>query len=171
MNVGKTLFAQIMEFVPWTSFSRIVARYGGDSGVRRLTCSEQFRVMAFAQLTWRESLRDIEVTLGANSSKLYAMGFRHSVHRSTLADANESRDVLGGSGWFGFVAPGGTPVAIVKRFNEEINNALKSPEVIERLSKAYAFAEGGTPEEFTKFLSEEGARWTKLVKDAGIKPE
>ena len=92
MNVGKTLFAQIMEFVPWTSFSRIVARYGGDSGVRRLTCSEQFRVMAFAQLTWRESLRDIEVTLGANSSKLYAMGFRHSIHRSTLDDANESRD-------------------------------------------------------------------------------
>jgi hypothetical protein len=92
MNVDKTLFVQIMEFVPWTSFSRILARYGGDSGVRRLTCSEQFRVMAFAQLTWRESLRDIEVTLGANSSKLYAMGFRHSIHRSTLADANESRD-------------------------------------------------------------------------------
>ena len=92
MNVGKTLFAQIMEFVPWTSFSRIVARFSGDSGVRRLTCAEQFRVMAFAQLTWRESLRDIEVTLGANAAKLYAMGFRHSVHRSTLADANESRD-------------------------------------------------------------------------------
>jgi hypothetical protein len=70
MNVGKTLFAQIMGFVPRTSFSRIVARYGGDSGVRRFSCSEQFRVMAFAQLTWRESLRDIEVTLGANSSKL-----------------------------------------------------------------------------------------------------
>ena len=51
MNVGKTLFAQIMEFVPWTGFSRIVARYGGYSGVRRLTCSEQFRVMAFAQLS------------------------------------------------------------------------------------------------------------------------
>ena len=79
-------------FIPWTSFSRIVQRYGGDAGVRRLTCSEQFRVMAFAQLTWRESLRDIEVTLGANASKLYAMGFRHSIHRSTLADANESRD-------------------------------------------------------------------------------
>ena len=92
MNIGKTLFAQIMEFVPWTSFSRIVQRYSGDSGVRRLTCAEQFRVMAFAQLTWRESLRDIEVTLGANAAKLYAMGFRHSVHRSTLADANESRD-------------------------------------------------------------------------------
>jgi Domain of unknown function (DUF4372)/Transposase DDE domain len=92
MNVGKTLFAQIMEFVPWTSFGRIVDRYSGNAGVRRMTCAEQFRVMAFAQLTWRESLRDIEVTLTANSSKLYAMGLRHSVHRATLADANESRD-------------------------------------------------------------------------------
>ena len=92
MNVGKTLFAQIMEFVPWTSFGRIVDRYSGNAGVRRLTCAEQFRVMAFAQLTWRESLRDIEVTLAANSSKLYAMGLRHRVHRSTLADANEARD-------------------------------------------------------------------------------
>ncbi len=92
MNVGKTLFAQIMDFVPWTSFSRIVDRHSGNAGVRRMNCAEQFRVMAFAQLTWRESLRDIEVTLGANASKLYAMGLRHSVHRSTLADANESRD-------------------------------------------------------------------------------
>ncbi len=92
MNVGKTLFAQIMEFVPWTSFGRIVDRYSGNAGVRRMTCAEQFRVMAFAQLTWRESLRDIEVTLGANATKLYAMGLRHSIHRSTLADVNESRD-------------------------------------------------------------------------------
>ncbi|MDP3794714.1 MAG: IS4 family transposase [bacterium] len=92
MNVGKTLFAQIMEFVPWTSFARIVNRYSGNAGVRRMNCAEQFRVMAFAQLTWRESLRDIEVTLGANTNKLYAMGLRHDVHRSTLADANESRD-------------------------------------------------------------------------------
>ena len=92
MNVGKTLFAQIMEFIPWTSFARIVERYAGNSGVRRMTCAEQFRVMAFAQLTWRESLRDIEVTLGANADKLYAMGLRHTVHRSTLADANETRD-------------------------------------------------------------------------------
>ena len=92
MNVGKTLFAQVMEFVPWTSFGRIVDRHGGNAGVRRMSCAEQFRVMAFAQLTWRESLRDIEATLGANANKLYAMGLRHSVHRSTLADANESRD-------------------------------------------------------------------------------
>lgn len=92
MNLGKTLFAQIMEFVPWTSFGRIVARYGGDSGVRSLACTEQFRAMAFAQLTYRESLRDIETCLQANPSKLYGMGFRSPVRRSTLADANEGRD-------------------------------------------------------------------------------
>lgn len=92
MNVGKTLFAQIMDFIPWTSFSRIVDRYSGNTGVRRMTCAEQFRVLAFAQLTWRESLRDIEATLGANAGKLYGMGLRHRVRRSTLADANESRD-------------------------------------------------------------------------------
>ncbi len=93
MNVGKTLFAQVMEFVPWTSFSRIVERYSGNAGVRRMNCAEQFRVMAFAQLTWRESLRDIEVTLGANANKLYAMGLRHSVHRSTLADEDLGLDL------------------------------------------------------------------------------
>jgi hypothetical protein len=92
MNTGKTLFAQLMEFVPWTSFARIVDRYGGDHGVRSFNCAEQFRVMAFAQLTWRESLRDIEAVLGANAGKLYGMGLRGAVRRSTLADANESRD-------------------------------------------------------------------------------
>jgi len=92
MYVGKTLFAQVMEFVPWTSFARIVQRHGGNAGVRTLSCAEQFRAMAFAQLTWRESLRDIEASLSANASKLYAMGFRSAVKRSTLADANELRD-------------------------------------------------------------------------------
>ena len=94
MYVGKTLFAQVMEFVPWTSFARIVQRHGGNSGVRTLSCAEQFRAMAFAQLTWRESLRDIEASLSANANKLYAMGFRSAVRRSTLADANESRNWL-----------------------------------------------------------------------------
>jgi hypothetical protein len=94
MYVGKTLFAQVMEFVPWTSFARIVQRHGGNSGVRTLSCAEQFRAMAFAQLTWRESLRDIEASLSANAGKLYAMGFRSAVKRSTLADANESRNWL-----------------------------------------------------------------------------
>ena len=92
MNAGKMLFAQLMDFLPWSTFNRYVARYGGDKGVRTLTCAEQFRVMAFAQLTYRESLRDIEVSLSAQASKLYHMGFREPVRRSTLADANESRD-------------------------------------------------------------------------------
>ena len=82
MNVGKTLFAQVMEFVPWTSFTRIVQRHAGNAGVRSLTCAEQFRAMAFAQLTWRESLRDIEASLSANATKLYAMGFRSAVKRA-----------------------------------------------------------------------------------------
>jgi hypothetical protein len=92
MNTGKTLFAQLMDFLPWTTFARYVARYGGDRGVRALTCAEQFRVMAFAQLTYRESLRDIEVCLAAQGAKLYHMGFREPIRRSTLADANELRD-------------------------------------------------------------------------------
>jgi len=92
MNSGKTLFAQLMDFLPWTTFSRIVARYDGNHRTRTLSCAEQFRVMAFAQLTYRESLRDIEVCLSAQAGKLYHMGFREPVRRSTLADANETRD-------------------------------------------------------------------------------
>ncbi len=92
MNFGKTLFAQVMDFVPWTTFQRIVSRYGGDHRVRRFNCAEQFRVLAFAQMTFRESLRDIEVCLSAQPAKLYHMGLRSPVSRSTLADANEARD-------------------------------------------------------------------------------
>jgi len=92
MNIGKTLFAQLMELLPWSTFNRYVTRYRGDKGVRTMSCAEQFRVMAFAQLTYRESLRDIEVSLSAQAPKLYHMGFREPIRRSTLADANESRD-------------------------------------------------------------------------------
>jgi len=92
MNPGKTLFAQLMVCMPWTSFKRIVDRYGGDARTHTFPCGDQFRAMAFAQLTWRESLRDIEVCLAANPSRLYAMGIRQPVKRSTLADANERRD-------------------------------------------------------------------------------
>src|SRR6202045_2665141 len=81
-----------MDFLPWSTFTRIVARYDGDARVRTLHCAEQYRAMAFAQLTYRESLRDIEVCLSAQASKLYHMGFREPVRRSTLADANELRD-------------------------------------------------------------------------------
>jgi hypothetical protein len=92
MYAGKTLFAQLMDFLPWSTFTRLVARYDGDLRVRTLTCAEQYRAMAFAQLTYRESLRDIETCLSAQASKLYHMGFREPVRRSTLADANEARD-------------------------------------------------------------------------------
>src|SRR5258708_35715130 len=81
-----------MDFVPWTTFSKIVGRYSGDHGVRRMSCAEHYRAMAFAQLTYRESLRDIETCLSVQVSKLYSMGFRDAVRRSTLADANEARD-------------------------------------------------------------------------------
>jgi hypothetical protein len=92
VNAGKLLFAQLMDFLPWTSFARSVARYGGDRRVRSFSCAEQFRAMAFAQLAYRESLRDIEACLSAQPAKLYPMGFRSPVRRSTLAEANESRD-------------------------------------------------------------------------------
>jgi hypothetical protein len=92
VNFGRTLFSQVMDFVPWTSFDRLVTKYGGDVRVRKFRCTEQFRAMAFAQLTFRESLRDIEACLDAQPSKLYGMGFRNPVARSTLADANEQRD-------------------------------------------------------------------------------
>ena len=92
MYTGKTLFAPLMDFLPWTIFARIVERYGGDRYVKSLRCTEHFRVMAFAQLTYRESLRDIEACLSAQASKLYHMGFREPIRRSTLSDANEARD-------------------------------------------------------------------------------
>lgn len=92
MNSGRTIFAQLMDFLPWSTFDRIVARYNGNRAVKTLTCGAQFQVMAFAQLTYRESLRDIEACLSAQSTKLYHMGFRGPIRRSTLADANGTRD-------------------------------------------------------------------------------
>ena len=92
MYTGKTLFAQLMDYLPWTTFTRIVDRYDGNHRIRTLPCAEHFRVLAFAQLTYRESLRDIEACLSAQSAKLYHMGIRSPVKRSTLADANERRD-------------------------------------------------------------------------------
>ena len=92
MNAGKTLFSQLMDCLPWSTFARIVARYHGDHSVQTFPCTEQYRAMAFAQLTYRESLRDIEACLSAQPAKLWHMGFRGPVRRSTLADANEVRD-------------------------------------------------------------------------------
>ena len=92
MNEGKSIFSQLIDFLPDREFRRCVARYGGDRYTKKLSCWEQFLAMAFAQLAYRESLRDIEACLGAIGPKLYHMGFCSAVARSTLADANESRD-------------------------------------------------------------------------------
>jgi len=87
MYKGKTPFPQVMEFVPWKNFSRIFEHHNGDSGVRTLSCADIFRVMAFAQLTWQESLRDIEVCLTANQEKLFHMGIKSIPYRSTILRA------------------------------------------------------------------------------------
>jgi hypothetical protein len=92
MHVGKLVFAQLMEFAPWHTFRRLVAKYHGNFNVRSFTCLDQFLCMAFAQLTYREGLRDIEACLRAQPGKLYHFGLRGNVSRSALADANESRD-------------------------------------------------------------------------------
>jgi hypothetical protein len=92
MNTGKTLFAQVMEHVPWKTFGRIIERHNGDAGVRSHSCADVFRVLAFAQLTCRESLRSIEVCLASNQGKLFHMGLKNVPARSTLADALNLRD-------------------------------------------------------------------------------
>jgi uncharacterized protein DUF4372/DDE family transposase len=92
MNRGKLVFAQLMRHLPLTTFRRCVARYRGEFKVKSFSCLDQFLCMAFAQLTYRESLRDIEVCLRAQSSKLYHLGIRSAVARNTLANANAMRD-------------------------------------------------------------------------------
>ena len=92
MNKGSTVFAQLMNYLPMHEFRKCVERYQGNYKVRKFSCLDQFLCMAFAQLTYRESLRDIETCLRVMQTKLYHMGFRGKVSRSTLADANESRD-------------------------------------------------------------------------------
>ena len=92
MNQGQTIFSQVIDFLPWKKFRQCVNRYKGNHRIRSFTCYSQLLCMAFAQLTYRESLRDIECCLRAMREKLYHMGIRGKVSRSTLADANEVRD-------------------------------------------------------------------------------
>lgn len=92
MNTGKTIFSQLMEFIPWYEFQKCVERYSGNYKSRTFTCQDQFRCMAFAQLTFRESLRDIEACLRSMQNKLYHMGIHGKVSKSTLADTNNLKD-------------------------------------------------------------------------------
>ncbi len=92
MHTGKLVFSQVMEFFPWRRFDTCVRRYGGDYKIKTFPCSEQLRVMAFAQLTYRESLRDIETCLRAMKTKRYHMGIRSGISRNNLSSANQTRD-------------------------------------------------------------------------------
>jgi hypothetical protein len=92
MNSGRTVFAQLLDHLPSYEFQKCVTRYCGDYQQKTFSCWDQYLAMAFAQLTYRDSLRDIEACLRSMKGKLYHMGFRGKVSRSTLADANESRD-------------------------------------------------------------------------------
>ena len=92
MNQGKLVFAQVMQHLPLTTFRRCVDRYSGERKVQSFSCLDQFLCMAFAQLTFRESLRDIEACLRAHPTKLYHLGLRSAVARNTLANANAVRD-------------------------------------------------------------------------------
>lgn len=92
MHVGKLVFSQLMEFVPWRRFETCVRRYGGDYKIKTFPCGEHLRVMAFAQLTYRESLRDIETCLRAVQTKWYHLGLRGGVSRNNLSNANRERD-------------------------------------------------------------------------------
>jgi hypothetical protein len=92
MHEGHHVFAQLMQHLPLTTFRRCVARYDGERKIKRFSCLDQYLCLAFAQLTWRESLRDIEACLRAQSSKLYHLGFRAAIARNTLANANAVRD-------------------------------------------------------------------------------
>ena len=92
MHTGKIIFSQLVSFLSKYEFQKCVTRYRGNYKVRHFSCWDQFLCMSFAQLTYRESLRDIEACLRSMQSKLYSMGFRSQISRSTLADANENRD-------------------------------------------------------------------------------
>lgn len=113
MNRGKSIFAQITEHLPLTTFRRCVARYGGEHKVKNNSCLDQYLCMAFAQLTYRESLRDIEVCLRAQANKLYHMGIKSGISRSTLADANEVRD------WRIYADFAGSLIGIARRLYTE----------------------------------------------------
>ena len=92
MNEGKTIFSQVMEFLPMYEFRKCIERYRGDYKVKRFSCLDQFLCMAFAQMTFRESLRDIQACLRSRKNKLYHMGIRGQVSRNTLSNANNQRD-------------------------------------------------------------------------------
>ena len=124
MNSGKYIFSQILDFLPMYDFKMCIDRYKGNFNVRTFTCFDQFICMAFAQLTYRDSLRDIEVCLRFMEKKLYHIGIRGKVSRSTLAEANENRD------WIQYILKLKNDQQLYKKFSES---------AFEKISKHYSF--------------------------------
>ena len=123
MYAGKMVFAQVMEHLPLHTFRRIVTRYAGERKVKSFSCLDQFLCMAFAQLTFRESLRDIEACLRAQRSKLYHLGMRATVARNTLANANAVRD------WRIYADFAQSLIGIARPLYVDENNQSRSPEI------------------------------------------
>jgi hypothetical protein len=141
MNQGQTILAQIMSYIPQHSFGSFVNKYQGNYRVRTFTCWEQFLVMAFAQLTYRESLRDIEICLRAMRNKLYHVGIRSNISRSTLADANEKEIVEYMLTWQTFSSM--KPKNFIKMKNFSMNLIQLFTLLIQQLSiYAYHFSLG-----------------------------
>ena len=143
MNRGKSIFAQITEHLPLTTFRRCVARYGGEHKVKKFSCLDQYLCMAFAQLTYRESLHDIEVCLRAQANKLYHMGIKSGISRSTLADANEVRDWRIYADFAGSLI--GTHVVFIRRSRSvSISRRPSTPWTLPRLTCVFPYSHGRT---------------------------
>ena len=168
MYTGKTLFAQLMDFLPWTTFNRIVTRYNGDHRVRTLTCTEQFRILAFAQLTYRESLRDIEVCLAAQAGKvvpLMVLGAQRSPDLPNVPSSNEL-GIKGfeNIGWMGLAVRAGTPDAIVDRLHAISQEFLADPVSQQRLQKMQVELMPGPANTLESYIAADTKRWAEATK-------
>ena len=156
MHEGHYVFAQVMRHLPLTTFRRCVARYGGEHRIKRFSCLDQYLCLAFAQLTWRESLRDIEACLRAQSFKLYHLGFRSTVARNTLANANAVRD------WRIYADFAQHLIGIARRLYADDPLALELDETVYALdSTTIDLYSGSTPSRSRRLLCH-GSRLSRL---------
>jgi len=156
MYAGQYVFAQVMDFLPLHVFRRCVARYNGERRVKRFSCLDQYLCLAFAQLTWRESLRDIEACLRAQSSKLYHLGFRNAIARNTLANANAVRD------WRIYAGLAQHLIGIARRLYADDPLALELDETVYALDSTTIDLRSG----FLEVIKECSGRCANTVKGA-----
>ena len=147
MYTGRLIFSQLMDHLPMPTFRRCVERYQGDRWVKSFRCVEHYRCMAFAQLTYRESLRDIEACLRAQGAKLYHMGIRGAVSRSTLADANEQRDWRIYADFAQRPHPHGPPPLCGRRLGPGTRRDRLCPRLLNHRSVSHAVPLGRLPQD------------------------